>query len=115
MLISIISSIASYRNVLTDFNSFLILMLRFIPPILYMNGLVLIILVFCKNVYISMSLVSMYITMDLLSSGRYPRIFTLYCNSFYLKTPQYFYFNRILLFTLSIIFVLIACKRASKL
>lgn len=115
VVISIFSSVVYYRNVITDFNSFLVLLLRFIPPILYMNGLVLFVLVFCKNIYVSISLTVIYVTVDILSSGRYPKIFTLYCNSFYLKTLQYFYINRILLFILSVIFVLVACKKAIKL
>lgn len=115
MLIGVLSSVVYYRNVIADFNSFFVLLLRFIPPILYMNAFVLIVLIFCKNIYISISLAVIYITIDLLSSGRYLKFFTLYCNSFYLKTLHYFYINRILLFILSFVFVLVACKKAVKL
>ena len=115
VVINVLSSIVYYRCVILNFSSILVLLLRFAPSILFMNSLALIVLVFCKNIYVSISLLSIYITVDLLSSGRYPKIFTLYCNSFYLKNLQYFYFNRLLLFLLSIIFVLLACRRATKL
>ena len=110
----IISGIISYREFLTNISFYFTLFIRIIPPLLYLNSLVLFLLIYFKNVNIGIVVSIVYFLIDKISNGQHTKILTLYGGSFYLNSPKLFYTNRILLLILSIIFTFLAFKRSRK-
>ena len=110
----IISGLISYRAFLTNISFYFTLFIRIIPPLLYLNSLVLVLIVYFKNVNIGVVISIVYFLVDKISNGSYTKILTIDGGSFYLSSPERFYTNRILLLILSIVFAFLAFKRARK-
>lgn len=92
----------------------LVLMMRFIPPILFISSLCLFVIVIFKNFIPAFVVSIIYVVLDQFSGGRLFKVFTLMGNSFFLENKSLFYINRLSLTFASVIFVYFACRKSSK-
>lgn len=111
---SFISGIFYYRNIaFLDMTSFL-LSIRFIPNILFLSSFILCTTVLTKNSYNGLFITLTYFILDLLSTGRLFKLFSIGANSanfHYTISPQYYLMNRVLLCLCSIIFLFLASDK----
>lgn len=113
---SFTTGIIYYRNVsFLDIRN-LMLSIRFIPNIFFLNSIFLLIMSFSKNIYSAFFLVSAYSLVDLQSSGGIFKLISIGANSnnfYYRISPTYYIANRCTLIILSILFVYISCRYIS--
>lgn len=114
VIVTIVSITIKYSVFLTSSYFYFILLIRNIIPVFYMTSIALVLSVFCKNTNIAIAINFIYIIIDALSNGRYPKILTIQGSSFYLTSVESFYTNRLVLFLLSVLFVFFAYRRARK-
>lgn len=114
MFSTIIAVTIKYSIFLENSYFYFILLLRFITPILYISSIALIISVFSKNTNIAIAVNFIYIIIDMLSNGRYTKLLGIQGNSHYLTSVELFYYNRSILLVLSVVFIILACRRATR-
>ena len=112
LITTFIAIIIQYIACLESPISILILVARFFPPVLFMSSLSLAITVIFKNPLLASIVTTIYVILDVFSTGRLFKIFTLMGNSFVLSTPSAFYINRFTLVMFSIIFAYVTSKKS---
>lgn len=107
-----------FRNVsFLDLDS-LWLSVRFTPNILFLSSLLLCVTVYAKNSYTGLFVTLVYFIIDVLSDGRIFKLFSIGSNTnnfFYSVSPEYYYLNRLMILSLSFLFLFLSCKRSVKL
>lgn len=114
---SFITGLIYYRDISFLDLTNIILSIRFIPNILFLASIALLIATIFKNIYASILLLSTYYCIDLYSSGNIFKLLSIGANSnnfYYTHSPKYYIINRVMILFLSIIFLLISCKKSSK-
>lgn len=110
---SFISGLFYYRNVGFFSVVNILLSLRFIPNIFFLSSLLLFMTSVTKNNYFGLFVTLTFFTGDLLSGGRLFKIVSIGAHSnnfYYINSPEYYFFNRIILIFFAIVFIYFACK-----
>ncbi|MGM7634430.1 hypothetical protein [Bacillus sp. Hm123] len=117
MIGSFICALFYYRNIsFIDLTSIL-LSIRFLPNILFLSSLLLVTIVLTKNNFVGLFVTLSYCAVDFLSAGRMFKIFSIGAhtnNFYYAHSPQYYFVNRCIILSLSILFMYIATKKSFK-
>lgn len=111
----ILSVILKYRASIDSLESVGLLLFRFIVPLIYMCSLCLFIVVWFKNPILSLGVVVIYILVDILSTGRVFRMFTLLGDSMYFNNLSDFIINRITLIVVSLAMLFFSMKKSMEL
>lgn len=111
---SFISGLIYYRNIsFLNLNNIL-LSIRFTPNILFVCSLFLFITATSKNVYAGIATTTTYMIIDYFSNGNFFKILSIGTNmnnSYYCNSPMYYFTNRIIIILLSVMFLLLSCKK----
>lgn len=114
-IISVVIGVTvEYRELISCSSYYFILLIRVIPPIVFVSGITVFLIITFKNTSLPLAINFIYVLADVLSDGRVFKIFTLHGNSFYLSTVNLFYINRFLICIFGIILLIISIYKSSK-